>query len=191
MQILIILFSLFGNTELFNKQGKKISEDKQGKDGIVSIIKERKVAKTIAQNFKKGELATKMDVNKGIKTTKVVLFESLHTLKRTENNGGLREECSVVTATGRIVRGKTGDLPEIKNSIPAANTILPQLRRNESKQNATSIHSHPLKILVGNKIFYPLATNPSFEIDLWTFPYYETNIIVGNLRKNIYIFDRY
>ena len=44
MQILIILFTLFGNTELFNKTGKKISEDKHGKDGTVT----RKPLKGIA-----------------------------------------------------------------------------------------------------------------------------------------------
>ena len=187
MQILFILISLFGSTELFNKHGKKISEDKQGKDGTVSIIKDRKIAKTIAQNFKDGKLATKKEVNTGIKTTKVVLSEALHTLKRTENNGGLREECSVVTATGRVVRGETGDFSDIKNNIHIAEVELPKLSNNESTKNATSIHSHLIEVKIENSYFYShIITNPSFDPDLWTFTNYGTNIIVGNL-KNSYV----
>lgn len=183
MQLLLILFSLFGSTELFNKHGRKISEDKHGKDGTVSIIEDRKVAKTIAKNFKEGKLATKTDVNKGIQTTKVVLSEALHTLERTENNGGLREECSVVTSAGRVVRGKTGNSPSLKNRVSIGGATLPKLTKKENKQNATSIHSHPLKIQIEGIIFYPEAVKPSFDVDLFTFPKYGTNIIVGNLHQ--------
>lgn len=184
MQVLFVLLSLFGNTELFNKHGKKIGEDKNRNDGKVSIITDRKAIKRIAYNFKNGGLASKSDINDGIRTTKTVLTEALHILKRTESNGGLREECSVVTAKGRVVRGKTGDLPDINNGIQVAETMLPRLLKNEKRKRATSIHSHPLVVRIKNETYYPhIVTNPSFNPDLWTFAYYETNIIVGNLQK--------
>jgi hypothetical protein len=180
MQILLILLCLFGNTEFFNKHGKKIAEDKHGKDGKISIITDKKAAKLLAQKYKNGELVTKTNPRITVEVTKIVLEEALHTLKRTENNGGLREECSIVTAQGEILRGETGALPNKKG---VATTTLPLLKRDKNRQKATSIHSHPLKIQVGNKTVYPQVTNPSFDIDLWTFPKYGTNIIVGNIHQ--------
>jgi hypothetical protein len=185
MQILLILLCLFGNTEFFNKHGKKIGEDKHGKDEKIAIIIDKKVAKLIAQEYQDGKLVSKTNPRITIKTTKTVLKEALHTLERTENNGGLREECSIVTAEGKIFRAETGDLPDIKNGVQVAEVALPKLTKRNQTRNATSIHSHLTKLELKGQFFYPQTiVNPSFDPDLWAFANYGTNIIVGNLRQS-------
>ena len=171
-------------TELFNTNGKKIGEDKKGKDGTVSIILDRKKAKQIADNYKKGILVSKNEVNAGVLLTKVILEEALNVLKRTENNGGLREECSIITETGKVIKGKRGELPKVKNGVQIAETSLPKLSDDESMKSIATIHSHPILVQELNGFYYPqTATEPTFHPDLWVFVWYKTNIIVGNLVK--------
>ena len=75
-------------------------------------------------------------------------------LKRTLDNGGLREETSVVTPEGEVFRGKTGDYSEggiTKSKLPAV-----------VGENNTSIHSHRTAVTVtgGDNALEPGPEDP-------------------------------
>ena len=100
-------------------------------------------------------------------------------------NGGLREESSVVTGDGEVIRGETGPEPIIENinglDVQTAEGSLPDLPDGTNKKDATLIHSHPIGVQIkGDKAFPQTATTPSAE-DAGTFVSFGTNIIVGNL----------
>ena len=75
-----------------------------------------------------------METNRN-KDYKSCFKQSSPYLRKNKNNGGLREECSIVTSTGKIFRGETGVFPDIKNGIPDASVTLPQLARRKEKIN--------------------------------------------------------
>jgi len=49
----------------------------------------------------------------------------LNVLKRQEDNGGLKEESSIVMKNGFVIRGKTGETPTITDGVQTAPSQLP------------------------------------------------------------------
>ena len=101
-------------------------------------------------------------------------WEALNTLQRAINNGGDKEEQSVVEPSGNITRGtaetvKTGNV---------SRTTMPGVAGNDN----TGIHSHPLNssITKDGLIASDSALRPGPD-DPGTFTNYRTNIIVGRL----------
>jgi len=173
-------------TEIYNENGKKIGEDSNGNDGKVSIVTDNDQAKRIAKEYKEGGVATETDVRSGYQTTKGVLTEILDVLQRTTNNGGEREERSVVSGSGQVVRGETGGAPTyetiggvVVQTAPAGAINLPA---DINKMQAVNIHSHPLEIVEHEgQVFAQSANFPSLPADRSTFMQYGVNVIAGKL----------
>ena len=157
------------DTEIFDVKGKKIGEDKDGKDGKVAMV-----TNDVAKALKKGEISAEGAVEKAfLATSLAVLEEALNVLSRTYVNGGLTEEGSVVTPEGEVFEGETGSQP--KKGEKQAGTNLPFV---EGEDN-TSIHSHIVKITPwgdGSN-----ARTPTDEDLLIAFPLYKQNVIVGKI----------
>jgi RHS repeat-associated protein len=169
-------------TELFDGNGKKIGEDENGNDGNVSIITDKNEAKRIKRNTKDGQLATADDIASGVQTTKAVLNEALDVLARTEDNGGLREEISVVTGDGQALRGETGPEPKVENNIMTANAAeTPSLPEGADASSSTRIHSHPTEVLLRNGQAYPQSASKPSGMDIAGGQRFGRNVIVGRL----------
>lgn len=168
-------------TELFGIDGKKIGEDENGNDGNVSIIANKAEAKRIRENTKAGNLATADDVMGGVQTTKTVLGEALDVLNRTIENGGQREEASLVMNDGQIISGPTGPIPTIENGVQTAETKVPALPSGKTDQDvAANIHSHPTSTFVdASGKAYPQTASQLNKTDVSVFVRFRTNIIVG------------
>jgi RHS repeat-associated protein len=151
-----------------DRNGNKLGWDGI-KDDNVHIITNKESIKQIRENDKAERTTSKEQADIAVTTTKTVLKEALNVLERTVDNGGLREENSVVTPTGEIVRGKTGEEPV--NGI--AKSTLPKVDGVDN----TSIHSHPTATT--DKTGFN-AAKPGPE-DPDAFKDYKTNIVVGKL----------
>ncbi len=149
-------------------RGKKIGNDGLS-DNNVHLVSSKESIKTISSNNKAGSSTNTSNVKIDVTTTKTVLKEAHDVLSRTEKNGGLSEESSVVTPSGEISKGSKGQV----TSGGIAKTTLPQVEGN----NNTSIHSHPTETTekVGWSALRPGPEDPN------TFKGYELNIIVGPL----------
>lgn len=147
-------------TEIYNRDGNKIGEDSKGIDGNVSIITDPDKAKEIE---KRNGVATEADVASGIQTTKSALKEALDVLNRTEKNGGMKEESSMVTTDGDVTRQPTGPLYEYKEGDHPANAeggnLLPPNGKSWSDVMVI-IHSH----LLGFKQFGSSSDSRGVEI---------------------------
>lgn len=177
-------------TEIFNRSGKKIGEDKNGADGSISIIIDKKEAARIKENTKKGQLATSDDVSKGYRLKKSVLKASLNVLKRTEKNGGLREEVSIVMKDEQIIIGKPGSVQTIDNGILSAAAKIPNLPDGKTAEDVEAvIHSHPTRSIIQDRALYSqsalIPTPPDFLTGCWgdypSIGKYNNNVIVGRL----------
>ena len=172
-------------TELFNQNGKKIGEDENGADGNVSIITDRSEANRIKNDYKNGITASAEDVAIGVQTTKTVLNEALNVLERTEDNGGLREEVSIITGGGEVFRGETGPEPTVEKmgnrDVMTAEAVAPSLPEGEDASESTLIHSHPIALLEKDGQVFPQSANSPSGKDKRSFRYYKTNIIVGKI----------
>lgn len=172
-------------TELFDNNGNKIGEDEKGNDGNVSIISDKEEAKRIKKNTKAGQIASADDVASGIQTTKGVLTEALDVLARTEANGGLNEEISIVTGNGKVIRGQTGPDPIIEEYREerwlSAKAPIPELPEGLNEANSTNIHSHPTGVFEKDGLAFPISANDGSGQDGQFFKRFRTNIIVGKL----------
>ncbi|ELR71342.1 hypothetical protein C900_02843 [Fulvivirga imtechensis AK7] len=175
-------------TELFNENGKKIGEDENGNDGNVSIITNKDDANRIKKDYKKGGIASAEDVASGFQTTKAVLSEALNVLERTEANGGMSEESSLVMNDGKVVRGETGEKGKVTEQggfkFLEAGTSVPQLPEGSTVADvAAMIHSHLTAVVEQDgQAFQQDATRPSVGLgDQVTFNTYSSNVIVGRL----------
>ena len=173
-------------TEIYNTSGKKIGQDAAGNDGNVSVVKNDDDANRIEKDYKSNKIASEADVNAGYKTTKAVLSESLDVLNRTEDNGGLREERSIVTSSGEVIKAETGSEPtysqvqgvNVQTASAGSITVAP----GTNLGGATQIHSHPTKVAEHNGQYFPQsASQPSFPQDRTAFAATKTNVIVGKL----------
>ena len=115
----------------------------------------------------------------------IVLMESLNVLERAIQNGGYKEECSLVLITGQVIKGKTGDEPYIdENNVYRAKAELPPIPDGLGTNAVeASIHSHPLKILTKDEQFYPFDTLNPTSADKEAFKQYSFNIIVGKIKE--------
>jgi RHS repeat-associated protein len=166
-------------TELFDTKGKKIGEDANGNDGNVSIV-----SKDVAKSVKKGRVTVDDAIAGGVQTTKAVLTESLDVLQRTEDNGGLSEEASTVTADGTVARSETGSAePEMRNGVEVLTAEITVPRGDGN----TSIHSHITEGVTMNDDGTASGTTSSAlepgPDDPGTFSNFSQNIIVGRLGK--------
>jgi hypothetical protein len=108
----------------------------------------------------------------------------LAVIKRTEDNGGGKEESSIVTKTGFVQNGPEGPTPTIQNGVQIAPDKLPDLLPGTTPNDVeATIHSHPIAVqIVDGKAYGQSADLPSGEGgDKTTFSQYNRNIIVGPL----------
>jgi hypothetical protein len=165
--------------EIYNLDGKKIGQDANGNDGKVSIVSDKNKASEIQKNYKNGGTASESDVNSGVQTTKAVINESLAVLKRTVDNGGNKEENSVVKADGTVKIGTQGSdqLSKVGDTTVASTSM-----EVSNKDGNTGIHSHITSTgtNANGDMTASTATEPG-PADPNLFKSFSLNIIVGNL----------
>lgn len=166
-------------TEIFTPNGTKIGQDVNGNDGNVSIVTDSKKASEIEKNYKKGGTASEADVNSGVKTTKIVLSESLDTLQRTIDNGGNKEETSLVKLDGTIKRGESGSE---ETKIINGQEVKTASMESSSSKDDVQIHSHVTAITDTDDggVKYSDARVPGPN-DPDNFKKTNQSVIVGNL----------
>lgn len=112
----------------------------------------------------------------------MALQGSLDVLERTADNGGLREEASLVMNNGQIVQSPTGEEPEIVEGASTAETHVPPLPTGTTDADVEAmIHSHPTEIQIVDGMAFPHSANVPTGADLRAFSRFDTNIIVGPL----------
>jgi hypothetical protein len=161
--------------ELYNDKGEKIGEDKNGDDGKVSIVSNK-----VAKEFKEGKRSVEDAISTGVRTSKQVLTECVNVLDRTESNGGLKEEVSIVTGAGKVVRGKAGS--STTSTIDGQENVTSVDVPDAPREGSTSIHSHQISIgrdaLGGPTAASALLLGPN---DPGLFSDFRQNIVVGRL----------
>ncbi|ASW73641.2 sugar-binding protein [Chryseobacterium piperi] len=165
-------------TDFYNLSGKKIGTDGVN-NGVRVVVTDNKEARSISKI--KGNVDTSSVKSGATLPSTAVLKESLNVLDRTINNGGKKEESSIVMKDGSVLRGTQG--PEVQYGKDAyASATLPDLPTGKTTADAAaSIHSHPTKTeVVGEKVYSGNAQEPS-ATDTTTFAQYDTNVIVGPL----------
>jgi RHS repeat-associated protein len=169
-----------GPIEIYDVSGKKIGQDKDGADGKVSVVQDKKTAKRIEKESKDGKIASSADVALGVQTTKTELKEALDVLKRSDGNGDTREESSAVTENGEVSRGEPG--PAESETIGGQEVKTAEIPHPDGDDN-TSIHSHTPTGVVTGRDGQPSSTTAAVPgpLDPGTFSSYKRNIIVGNL----------
>ena len=165
--------------DFYTEKGKRIGTDGKNDDNIY-VVTNNDDAKKIADTDKTGGTTQVKDVKSVVATTKTILKEALNVLERTEANGGNREEASVVTSDGKVIRGETG--PE-QTTIGSDGTEINSAKLPSATGNDNiSIHSHPLNAIVTQdgevKSSSALAPGPE---DPGTFQGYKQNVIVGRM----------
>jgi len=153
--------------EYRDEYGKYLGWDGK-KDDNIFIVEDSKSIKTIKQNDKAGKTTDASSVKIKLETTLTELRESMNVLNRTIDNGGFREEVSVVTPDGKIHRGEPGPVT-MSGTATVGTPIVPG-------NNNTLIHSHPTGERSDGFIWTPDKAGPN---DPSVFSNYERNIIVG------------
>lgn len=157
------------DTEIYNKSGKKVGEDKNGKDGKVALVSNK-----VGKQLQKEEISAEQAIAQGVNTTYTELIESNNVYLRTIGNKRGLEESSVVKPDGSVFRGKTGSMKD-RNGVSEAQ--LPIVEGNDN----TSIHSHPLNYdWDGTHIRSNSALQPGPKAPK-AFLGFKSNIIVGRL----------
>lgn len=169
-------------TDLFDNNGKKI-----GTDGVENnermLVTDDEEAKKISKTKGNIDLA---NVKSGVLLEDdSVLKESLDVIKRTEDNGGLCEESSLVMNDDSLIRGEKGEKVDLDNNSYAG-ASLPNLPKGKSFADVkATIHSHIFrsKINAKNDGINFMTTEASIGQgkDSVTFAQYQTNIIVGRI----------
>jgi len=175
--------------DFYDKSGNKI-----GTDGINDqkkyVITDKGQAMATEQTNKKGGTTNVGDVSSAVLLpSNGALKESLNVLQRTESNGGLREESSIVMKDGMVFTGSTGPLPTITDNVATAPSKLPPLPPSGDPNNpqgnfdavSADIHSHPITVQVDGDKVYPQSASVPSSFDKGVFSQYNTNIIVGPL----------
>jgi len=166
--------------EYFNESGKRIGQDEKGNDGNIQVVTDKEEKKLIEENTKKKSNTSADLVNSGLNTTKGVLQESLNVLDRDNQNGGTKEEISVVKGDGTVIKGEPGsDKSMVLEN--GDNVATAKIETPEGSDN-TLIHSHKTSVVKredGAYILYD-ARQPGPE-DPSTFKSYKLNVIVGPL----------
>ena len=152
--------------EYRDEYGKYLGWDGK-KDDNIFIVEDSKSIKTIKQNDKAGKTTDASSVKIKLETTLTELRESMNVLTRTIDNGGFREEVSVVTPDGKIHRGEPGPVT-MSGTATVGTPIVPG-------NNNTLIHSHPTGETAKG---WWLPTDPGPN-DPSIFSNYQRNIVVG------------
>ena len=169
--------------DYYNNKGKKIGTDGVD-DGRKAVVTNKKEARSIKKTNKSGGTTQLSEVKSAVVLpSDTALKESLNVLDRTVDNGGKKEESSLVMNDGKIIRGETGAEAQYGRDA-TAKTTLPNIPDGYTTNDVeATIHSHPTKAeVVGDKVYSGNALEPS-DNDLNTFSKYKTNIIVGPLGK--------
>jgi len=170
-------------TDLFNSDGEKI-----GTDGVNNkqrmLVTNDDEAKKISKTKGNIDLST---VKSGeMLEDNSVLQESLNVIERTEKNGGLSEESSLVMNDNTVVIGQTGSPVDLSKD-EFAGASLPNIPDGKTTADVkATIHSHVIgSKVVNGEIKSMSATEPSVGKgkDTETFAQYKTNVIVGRLGK--------
>lgn len=172
--------AVFG--DFYNKNGEKIGTDGID-DGKKYIVTNDLQARTIRDTNTAGGTTQVGAVSSAVSLpSDSSLQESLNVLDRTINNGGLREESSIVMDNGNTIRGAIGELPTIVDGIQTARASLPNLPIECTVADVeTTIHSHPTRVQESNGMVFPQSASTRSSQDEATFSQYGTNIIVGPL----------
>jgi len=172
--------AVFG--DFYNKNGEKIGTDGID-DGKKYIVTNDLQARTIRDTNTAGGTTQVGAVSSAVSLpSDSSLQESLNVLDRTINNGGLREESSIVMDNGNTIRGAIGELPTIVDGIQTARASLPNLPIECTVADVeTTIHSHPTRVQESNGMVFPQSASTRSPQDEATFSQYGTNIIVGPL----------
>jgi RHS repeat-associated protein len=168
--------------DYYDQQGKKIGTDGEN-DGKKFVVTDKKETKAIEKKNKAGGTTQVDDIKSAVKLpSDKALSTSIQVLDKTINNGGLREESSIVMKNGFVNSSSTGNLPNVKDNILTSDEKLPSLLGNDKPIDVeASIHSHLIiPFFDGPNGYFPSASTPS-TMDISTFSQYETNIIVGNI----------
>ena len=152
--------------DYYDWHGKYLGWDGKIDDNIF-IVEDRKSIKTIKQNEKIGKTTDANSVKIDLITNVAELRESSHVLYRTIENGGFREEVSVITPNRQIHRGEAGQFTT--SGIATVNTPV------VSGKNNTLIHSH----LTGETDKGWWLPNELGPFDPSAFSKYQLNIVVG------------
>jgi len=167
--------------DFYDQQGNKIGTDGQD-DKKKYVVTNKDQAKAIERTNKAGGTTQVSDVNSAVELpSDRVLKESLAVIKRTEDNGGLKEESSIVTKT-IVQNGPESPAPTIENGVQTAPDKLPDLLPGTTPNDVeATIHSHPIKVQVVDDKVYPQSADLPSAQDRTTFSQYNRNIIVGPL----------
>ena len=180
-------------TDIYNIKGHYIGTDGIS-NGLKMVIQDKREARSIAKS--KTNVCLSNYSSGTILPSDKTLNESLKVLERTIENGGFREECSIVMTDGSVVQGETGEMPTIENGNQTATINLPILPEGKATTDVeATIHSHLTSVQRVDNILFPQSANSPSDIDKKTFLEYNTNIIVGPLGivkgKNISLDDIY
>jgi RHS repeat-associated protein len=168
--------------DFYNQNGTHL-----GTDGINDqkqyVVTDKNQANSIEATNKRGGTTQVKDVSSAVLLpSKAVLHESLAVIKRTEDNGGLKEESSIVTKTGFVQNGPEGPTPTIVNGVATAPDKLPDLLPGTTTNDVeATIHSHPITVEVVDGEAYPQSADAPSDQDKTTFGQFNRNIIVGAL----------
>ena len=170
--------------DFYDQQGNHLGTDGND-DKKKYVVTNKDQAKAIERTNKAGGTTQVSGVSSAVELpSDAVLKESLSVIKRTEDNGGLKEESSIVTKAGLVQNGPEGPLPTIQDGVSTAPDKLPDLLPGTTPDDVeATIHSHPIKVqVVDDKVYPQSADLPSGEGgDRTTFRQFNRNIIVGPL----------
>ena len=172
--------------DLYDENGNYVGTDNKD-DNKIFIVQDKRVARGIKRSGGTVEDASQVESAVEIPRNDV-LKESLDVLNRTEDNGGLSEESSLVMKDGLVVRGETGEPGEIVSeggfNFLQASTSIPTLPGGSSDSDVEAmIHSHLTEVLVKDgQVFGQDAEQPSVgRADQIAFNRFDNNVIVGRL----------
>lgn len=171
--------------DYYNNNGKYIGTDGNQQDTRNFVVTNSEEAKRIKRTNKDGgiTLLNEININSAVELpSTTALTESINVIERTESNGGLREEVSLVMNDGQIVRGQTGPEPRVVNGFQIADATIPDLPDGTNDNDVeVLIHSHPIEVAEVDNQAFPQSANLPSSADRRAFRRFNTNIIVGPL----------
>lgn len=162
-----------GDADFYNAKGSWIGTDGKS-DNLQVIVNSKKIAKEITKLSKKGhDYATPIPAGTGnsfVLPSANVLKETMNVYNRTDKNGGMKEETSLME------KGKVTQTAQGSEWTNPANKADVQFTFQSSDD--TWIHSHPLGVLEDHGTPYYTDESPS-SADKSLFPNYDVNVIIG------------
>lgn len=190
--LFMIIFNLFNigselddnYTSIYDSFGRHLTKIKAESSESVIILFDKEKIKHIRKCKKKGGEVIIEKYGKRIYTSKYVLREVLEVLKRTQKNGGSREETSVVLNDKTVLQGRTGDYPTIEKGWSIAEIKIPPLPEGKTNTDVeATIHSHPIEPILQNGEVYMYTENVLSQADRIAFPFFKLNIVISPLGR--------